>query len=514
MEIQQPSSGNGSGGVTTVTDGVHTVTSATEITFSGATVSDGGGGNAIVTVTGGVTSVSNSDGTLTISPTTGAVVASLAATVPLAHTWSANGAVSAPASVYSGSVFTGGTATTTQPLMLFQPTGTSNATTWNTAGTVLGINAVSGFAGNILDSKVNNAPVFSVTVNGTSGNHINLTGIDNSSVNGPYFAFTGSTSGKQAFFGLTGGTTEQAYFQLPSAGRFTVLDSSGVKNYFNVDDTTGFTSIGTTAVSTLLNVTGTDTQTSGNGKVGLSITPTYNQASGTAANTDFLINRTQTAVGSGAQLFTDFQVAGTSKFKVSNVGTITTASGAVFSFDGGNLAYALGSGVQPILSLASGGTAGMSFNAGTSGSGEGGIYRFGSGAALAWATGAPNGATEDVSINRAGVGLLAIGTGGVSGRTGGLTLGSLAPNYVAKTAGYTPTVTDYTIDCTTGTFSVTLPTAVGITGRIYVIKNSGTGVITIATTSAQTIDGASTQTLSTQYSAYMVQSTGANWIII
>jgi hypothetical protein len=86
--------------------------------------------------------------------------------------------------------------------------------------------------------------------------------------------------------------------------------------------------------------------------------------------------------------------------------------------------------------------------------------------------------------------------------------------YVSKTANYTATNADYTIDCTANTFTLTLPTAVGLTGRVYVIKNSGTGVVTIATTSSQTIDGSTTQTLSTQYSSYRLQSNGTNWIII
>lgn len=92
--------------------------------------------------------------------------------------------------------------------------------------------------------------------------------------------------------------------------------------------------------------------------------------------------------------------------------------------------------------------------------------------------------------------------------------GSVSFPYVAKTATYSILNNDYTIDCTSGTFTATLPTAVGCSGRIYVIKNSGTGVITIATTSAQTIDGASTQVLNTQYSSYTVQSNNANWVII
>lgn len=93
-------------------------------------------------------------------------------------------------------------------------------------------------------------------------------------------------------------------------------------------------------------------------------------------------------------------------------------------------------------------------------------------------------------------------------------LKSLSLPYVAKTTTYSITASDYTIDCTSGTFTVTLPTAASIAGRIYVIKNTGTGVITIATTSSQTIDGVVGATLSTQYSSLTVQSDGANWILI
>lgn len=91
--------------------------------------------------------------------------------------------------------------------------------------------------------------------------------------------------------------------------------------------------------------------------------------------------------------------------------------------------------------------------------------------------------------------------------------GSLQLAYVAKTGTYTITNTDHTIDCTSGTFTVTLPTAVGITGLTYIIKNSGAGTITIATTSSQTVDGVTTKTLNTQYTGYQLQSNGANWLI-
>lgn len=77
-----------------------------------------------------------------------------------------------------------------------------------------------------------------------------------------------------------------------------------------------FATAGFTFVS-LLN--GTSQATSGT-NIGLSLTPTYNQASGTAANTDLLINRTETAVGSGAQYLIQAQSGGTDRFLVGSTG--------------------------------------------------------------------------------------------------------------------------------------------------------------------------------------------------
>lgn len=85
--------------------------------------------------------------------------------------------------------------------------------------------------------------------------------------------------------------------------------------------------------------------------------------------------------------------------------------------------------------------------------------------------------------------------------------------YIAKTANYTTTLNDFTVDCTSNTFTVTLLTAVANSGTVFVIKNSGTGTITVATTSSQTIDGVSTLTL-TQGQSRWIQSDNANWKII
>jgi len=87
--------------------------------------------------------------------------------------------------------------------------------------------------------------------------------------------------------------------------------------------------------------------------------------------------------------------------------------------------------------------------------------------------------------------------------------------FVSKTANYTILLTDSTINCTANSFTVTLPTAVGIAGQAFNIKNSGTGVITIATTSSQTIDEyLSAAIILPQYTNLTVMSNGSNWLIL
>ena len=92
-------------------------------------------------------------------------------------------------------------------------------------------------------------------------------------------------------------------------------------------------------------------------------------------------------------------------------------------------------------------------------------------------------------------------------------IGTATYAYVEKTATYTLTSTDYTVNCTSGTYSINLPTAIGISGQVYIITNTGTGVITLDAFGSQTIQGDLTQTIY-QDESFMVQSTGANWIVI
>ncbi len=90
----------------------------------------------------------------------------------------------------------------------------------------------------------------------------------------------------------------------------------------------------------------------------------------------------------------------------------------------------------------------------------------------------------------------------------------LLTGYVAKTGNYTLTISDNVVDFTSGTSTATLPTAASITGTQYTIKNTGTGVTTVATTSSQTIDGSTVYTLPFQYAFVTLQSNGSNWLIV
>lgn len=74
---------------------------------------------------------------------------------------SINSSASSPALKFTGTWFTGGTATTTKPQVLVEPTGTTS-TAWSTSGTGLGVNAASGFAGRLLDLQLNGSSRFTV----------------------------------------------------------------------------------------------------------------------------------------------------------------------------------------------------------------------------------------------------------------------------------------------------------------------------------------------------------------
>jgi hypothetical protein len=87
-----------------------------------------------------------------------------------------------------------------------------------------------------------------------------------------------------------------------------------------------------------------------------------------------------------------------------------------------------------------------------------------------------------------------------------------------KTSTYAiQTTDDLVLVDGTSAFTATLPTAVGVSGKVYRIKRVDqtlANAVTIATTSSQTIDGVTTRKLMTQYEEFAVVSDGSNWHIL
>ena len=96
--------------------------------------------------------------------------------------------------------------------------------------------------------------------------------------------------------------------------------------------------------------------------------------------------------------------------------------------------------------------------------------------------------------------------------------GAVAKRTVAsKTVAYTATSSDDVIlcDASGGNFTLTLPTAAGITGKVYWIGNkASTGVVTIDGSGAETIGGVATRKLAQLNDFMEIISDGTNWQIL
>ena len=85
--------------------------------------------------------------------------------------------------------------------------------------------------------------------------------------------------------------------------------------------------------------------------------------------------------------------------------------------------------------------------------------------------------------------------------------------YKKVTATYTAAYNNFIINDTLSSDTVKLPTSVGHAGQQFVIKNSSAGSIVIDPYSTQTIDGASTKTVTTKKTIWVVFD-GANVVIL
>ena len=93
--------------------------------------------------------------------------------------------------------------------------------------------------------------------------------------------------------------------------------------------------------------------------------------------------------------------------------------------------------------------------------------------------------------------------------------GSISNKVTTITNNVTLDINNAVVLCNnTGTINVTLPSATNIAGRIYNIKSINTGLVNIATSGGQTMDGLSSVSLSVQYDALQFISDGSNWFIL
>lgn len=97
------------------------------------------------------------------------------------------------------------------------------------------------------------------------------------------------------------------------------------------------------------------------------------------------------------------------------------------------------------------------------------------------------------------------------GSSGGGISRSINNISTSQAAGFS-SATDYVYLCT-GTLTLTMPDASAANTNLYTIKNVGTGVVTIATTSAQTIDNQAGIQIGVQYTSVDLESNGSNWVI-
>lgn len=96
-----------------------------------------------------------------------------------------------------------------------------------------------------------------------------------------------------------------------------------------------------------------------------------------------------------------------------------------------------------------------------------------------------------------------------------LTAKNYAENITTVSGNYSLTSTDSTIlaDTTLQAITLTLPTAQGISGRRYTVKNIGTTglLLTILTTAGQLIDGSSNLIIRHKNSGVDIKSDSSNW---
>lgn len=202
------------------------------------------------------------------------------------------------------------------------------------------------------------------------------------------------------------------------------------------------------------------------------------------------------AGGAGGASATSTGGAGWSLLAQQGTGGVTTA--AATSGKGGSYNWTAGTGG------ANSNAAGIA--------GDGGDYALDAGPAGVNSGGAAAGSNGTVSIGSTNAKTITVGNSSASLSFSGGVKFSVA----AKTANYTLTPADniITVDATAGNVTLTLPAASASVGQTYRIKriDGSVNTITVARAGADTIDGATSTTLVTQYSSKdIVCLTASTW---
>jgi hypothetical protein len=134
---------------------------------------------------------------------------------------------------------------------------------------------------------------------------------------------------------------------------------------------------------------------------------------------------------------------------------------------------------------------------------------------MAFSANADNTNTGDVQMIITNAGNVGIAT---TGPTSTLDInGSMSQSVTSVSATYTALATDHNILASAGSaFTITLPAASGVAGRIYHIKkiDAAANDVTIDANGTETIDGALTIALSSQYDNVKIICDGSNWHVL
>lgn len=507
--------GASGGGAITVTGGTATASdgsaggAATYRSANGSSTASGGNGGALALTAGsaqGDHTAARSGGAVTITPgngrgpTGGSAVTIAAATGGTSSTASGS---SASSGGWTGAG--GGNTTRTDGVAGAGGVGGAISTTGGTGGTATGVNAATNTGGN--------GGSVSVT-GGTGGTASN--GSTNAGGTGGAAVLSGGTGGVGTDTGGNGGTAT-----IIGGSAAAVAGASG----------------GSVAV------TSRDGTSTGSGGGGGNVTITSGSAGGdnsanrSGGNIAFVVGAGRGATGGGAVNMTG-GAGGTTTGGNGSAASAWTWTGST----GGNTARTDTNG--------SGGAGGAwTQRAGTGGTASGAnsaTNTGGSGGAVTLQAGTGGAATNGTTNNGGAGGQLALaggvgGSGGSANGAGGAivlqtasttslsTRVTIANNGVVTfansvqfptrsiTSNRTLDETDYLIlaDATSGTVTVTLPAASGATGRLYrVKKTTAANTVVIDGNASETIDGATTQTLTGQYDTLTIQCDGSNWHIL